>query len=77
MTERVLGIGGLFFRSRDPDGLARWYDTHLGVTPDRMLAGTLAGVEMGLDLAAVPRAGSGVAAALAQLAEDAARKTTG
>ncbi len=27
----VLGMGGLFFRSRDPDALAAWYRTHLGV----------------------------------------------
>lgn len=31
--EVVLGIGGLFFRSLDPQGLARWYRDHLGVTP--------------------------------------------
>jgi predicted enzyme related to lactoylglutathione lyase len=31
--ERVLGIGGFFFRARDPRALARWYDTHLGVDP--------------------------------------------
>jgi predicted enzyme related to lactoylglutathione lyase len=30
--ERVQGIGGLFFRSRDPAALAAWYETHLGVT---------------------------------------------
>ncbi len=30
--ERVTGIGGLFFRSRDPATLARWYRGHLGVT---------------------------------------------
>lgn len=30
--ERVLGIGGLFFRARDPAALASWYETHLGVT---------------------------------------------
>jgi predicted enzyme related to lactoylglutathione lyase len=29
--ERVQGIGGLFFRSRDPAALAAWYETHLGV----------------------------------------------
>ena len=29
--EKVTGIGGLFFRSRDPDGLARWYQDRLGV----------------------------------------------
>ena len=27
----VTGIGGLFFRSRDPKALASWYKTHLGV----------------------------------------------
>jgi glyoxylase I family protein len=32
-VERVTGIGGLFFRSRDPAGLAAWYERHLGVTP--------------------------------------------
>lgn len=30
--QRVLGIGGLFFRARDPASLARWYEKHLGVT---------------------------------------------
>jgi predicted enzyme related to lactoylglutathione lyase len=29
--ERVLGIGGFFFRARDPQTLARWYETQLGV----------------------------------------------
>jgi predicted enzyme related to lactoylglutathione lyase len=28
---KVLGIGGLFFRARDPDALGAWYRTHLGV----------------------------------------------
>jgi glyoxylase I family protein len=31
--ERVTGIGGLFFRARDPDALARWYADHLGIDP--------------------------------------------
>jgi len=31
--ERVLGIGGLFFRSGDPKRLADWYQTHLGIDP--------------------------------------------
>ena len=26
----VTGIGGLFFRSRDPDALRKWYSDHLG-----------------------------------------------
>jgi len=31
--ERVLGIGGFFFRSKDPKALAQWYDDNFGVTP--------------------------------------------
>jgi hypothetical protein len=27
----VLGIGGIFFRALDPDGLARWYKEHLQI----------------------------------------------
>ena len=27
----VQGMGGLFFRARDPEGLAAWYKEHLGV----------------------------------------------
>lgn len=29
--ERVLGIGGFYFRAKDPDALALWYATCLGV----------------------------------------------
>jgi hypothetical protein len=29
--ERVLGIGGAFFRARDPRALARWYAGNLGI----------------------------------------------
>lgn len=29
--ERVTGIGGVFFRSGDPDRIAAWYQQHLGV----------------------------------------------
>jgi glyoxylase I family protein len=32
-TERVSGIGGLFFRSREPQQLAQWYQLHLGIDP--------------------------------------------
>jgi glyoxylase I family protein len=31
--EKVTGIGGIFFRSRDPQALSDWYLNHLGVTP--------------------------------------------
>ena len=31
--ERVTGLGGVFFRARDPRALGRWYAQHLGVTP--------------------------------------------
>lgn len=31
--ERVLGIGGLFFRAADPQALSEWYEQHLGVNP--------------------------------------------
>lgn len=29
---RVSGIGGVFFRAREPEALAAWYATHLGIT---------------------------------------------
>lgn len=29
--ERVLGIGGFFFRANDPKGIARWYADNLGI----------------------------------------------
>lgn len=29
--EKVLGIGGVFFKARDPKALAAWYSEHLGV----------------------------------------------
>lgn len=29
--ERVTGIGGIFIRSPDPEALAQWYETHLGI----------------------------------------------
>jgi catechol 2,3-dioxygenase-like lactoylglutathione lyase family enzyme len=32
-TERVVGIGGFFFRSREPRQLAQWYQVHLGIDP--------------------------------------------
>src|SRR5436309_16047405 len=29
--QHVTGIGGLFFRSKEPAALAQWYKTHLGI----------------------------------------------
>ncbi|WP_337840825.1 VOC family protein [Rheinheimera sp.] len=29
--QRVTGIGGVFFKAKDPKALAAWYQTHLGV----------------------------------------------
>ncbi len=30
----VTGIGGLFFRAKDPEALQQWYRDHLGVMPE-------------------------------------------
>jgi hypothetical protein len=31
-VERVAGIGGFFFRARDPEALKVWYQERLGIT---------------------------------------------
>jgi len=31
--EKVTGVGGVFFRAKDPAALANWYETHLGINP--------------------------------------------
>lgn len=31
--EKVDGVGGVFFRAKDPAGLAKWYAENLGVDP--------------------------------------------
>ena len=33
-VRRVTGIGGIFFKARDPESLTRWYRRHLGVPAD-------------------------------------------
>lgn len=33
VMQKVLGIGGLFFRAEDPAALAKWYEQHLGISP--------------------------------------------
>ncbi len=30
--QKVMGIGGLFFRSEDPERLAKWYEENLGIS---------------------------------------------
>lgn len=30
---QALGVGGVFFRAKDPAALAAWYKTHLGIDP--------------------------------------------
>ena len=32
--ERATGIGRIFFKANDPDGLQKWYKNHLGPKPD-------------------------------------------
>jgi len=32
-TEKVTGIGGFFFRAKDPKALGLWYQQHLGILP--------------------------------------------
>jgi catechol 2,3-dioxygenase-like lactoylglutathione lyase family enzyme len=34
MASRVRGIGGIFFKSKDPEGLRAWYARHLGIVSD-------------------------------------------
>lgn len=33
MTARVTGVGGIFFKSDDPEKLYQWYSEHLGIHP--------------------------------------------
>ena len=30
---KAVGVGGFFFRAKDPEGLKAWYETHLGINP--------------------------------------------
>jgi glyoxylase I family protein len=32
MMAGAVAVGGIFFRCKDPDALAAWYGTHLGIT---------------------------------------------
>jgi predicted enzyme related to lactoylglutathione lyase len=33
MTARATGIGGFFFRAKNPEALGAWYERHFGITP--------------------------------------------
>ena len=33
MKKRVTGIGGIFFKAKDPAKLNHWYDKHLNISP--------------------------------------------
>ncbi len=39
--QKVTGIGGFFFKSKNPDQLNEWYEKHLGITqsPSSQLSG--------------------------------------
>jgi predicted enzyme related to lactoylglutathione lyase len=39
VRQSVTGIGGVFFRSKDPQALVAWYREHLGVEPAPDFAG--------------------------------------
>jgi predicted enzyme related to lactoylglutathione lyase len=36
-TGRVSGLGGVFFKSDDPEGIKKWYNIHLGITDETFL----------------------------------------
>lgn len=36
---KVLGVGGIFFKSKDPEALGKWYQEHLGVEIDPSFGG--------------------------------------
>ncbi len=33
--QRVTGIGGIFFKSKDPEKITEWYKKHLGIKPGK------------------------------------------
>lgn len=35
MKKRVTGLGGFFFKTKDPDKIKQWYKNHLGLDTDR------------------------------------------
>jgi predicted enzyme related to lactoylglutathione lyase len=46
--DRVTGIGGIFFKAKDPEALGRWYREHLGIqVQDRVALFTWRGGQAG------------------------------
>jgi catechol 2,3-dioxygenase-like lactoylglutathione lyase family enzyme len=39
--QRVTGIGGVFFKSKDPERLYAWYERHLGLKRDQAAGGAV------------------------------------
>lgn len=37
--KRAIGIGGIFFKAKDPKTLANWYEKHLGIPIDKSYGG--------------------------------------
>lgn len=37
--KKVTGIGGIFFKSKDPEKIKEWYNKHLGLNTDQYGAG--------------------------------------
>ncbi len=35
MIKRVTGLGGFFFKTRNPDKIKKWYNNHLGLDTDQ------------------------------------------
>jgi predicted enzyme related to lactoylglutathione lyase len=35
MKKRVIGLGGIFFKSKDPAATKQWYQDHLGIESDK------------------------------------------
>ncbi|MEN8799587.1 MAG: VOC family protein [Flavobacteriaceae bacterium] len=35
MKKRVTGLGGFFFKCKDPDAVKNWYNEHLGLNTDQ------------------------------------------
>ena len=38
MSDGVTGLGGVFFRARDPDALKSWYEDVLGVSREELMS---------------------------------------